>query len=405
MTDRHEHLDEGTIHAWLDGALPPDESARIERLAGACPECAALVAEARGLMAASSRILSSLDAVPGGVIPGADAGTDQLAALRERRRETSRRWWNDRRILAAASLVFIAGVSTLVLRDAGIEVRSQAVQQAAQLARPEADSAIATVVAPPPATSPAVPSGARSPSARGAKASEPSSLRDAAPVTVAEKRSVDLAADPKVSGAIASSPARDRAVAENESRRADSSIATLTRQMADSLSVAQRAAQRSAFQVQLQQGAATQNPQANRMRAEQTRPNAPPLALGAGSRLGSVVTTGVAAAPAAGIATVVGACYELHPWTPDARAVSAPDRVTFLGTVAEAPDSTWRVAQSRVSHLATIVWTLVDSVTVEVRRLDEPYTIRARFRTDGRVPDVRDVSGVLATVGRKVSCQ
>ena len=90
--DRHLHMDEGTIHAWLDGALSPDESARVEALAGACTECAALVAEARGLVAASSRILSSLDTIPGGVIPGVDDGVDQLAALRARRSASARRW-------------------------------------------------------------------------------------------------------------------------------------------------------------------------------------------------------------------------------------------------------------------------------------------------------------------------
>ena len=71
MTERNEHLDEGMIHAWLDGALSPDESARMESHANSCADCAALVAEARGLVAASSRILASLDAVPAGVIPEA----------------------------------------------------------------------------------------------------------------------------------------------------------------------------------------------------------------------------------------------------------------------------------------------------------------------------------------------
>lgn len=64
-----EHIDEGTIHAWLDGALPPDEGGRIEAHVASCAECAAAVAEARGLIAASSRILAALDDVPGGVIP------------------------------------------------------------------------------------------------------------------------------------------------------------------------------------------------------------------------------------------------------------------------------------------------------------------------------------------------
>ena len=76
MTEKIGHLDEGTIHAWLDGALAPDESAQVEAHANSCTECAALVAEARGLIAASSRILSSLDAVPAGVLPGSERTTD-----------------------------------------------------------------------------------------------------------------------------------------------------------------------------------------------------------------------------------------------------------------------------------------------------------------------------------------
>lgn len=65
------HLDEGIIHAWLDGALPPDEAARVEAHASTCAECAALVAEARGFIAGASRIVSSLDVVRGNVIPTA----------------------------------------------------------------------------------------------------------------------------------------------------------------------------------------------------------------------------------------------------------------------------------------------------------------------------------------------
>ena len=64
-----QHLDEGTIHSWLDGALAPDEAAQVEAHVGECPECAAAVAEARGFIAASSRILTALDNAPRGVIP------------------------------------------------------------------------------------------------------------------------------------------------------------------------------------------------------------------------------------------------------------------------------------------------------------------------------------------------
>jgi hypothetical protein len=66
-----QHLDEGTIHAWLDGALPVSEAASIESHIARCAECAALVAEARGLIAGASRIAASLDHVPDGVVPKA----------------------------------------------------------------------------------------------------------------------------------------------------------------------------------------------------------------------------------------------------------------------------------------------------------------------------------------------
>ena len=67
------HPDEGTIHAWLDDALPAAEAAALERHVAGCAECAAAVAEARGLIAASSQILARLDRVPVGVLPAAGA--------------------------------------------------------------------------------------------------------------------------------------------------------------------------------------------------------------------------------------------------------------------------------------------------------------------------------------------
>jgi hypothetical protein len=77
-----QHPDEGFIHAWLDGGLAADDAARIEAHVAQCAACQSQVAEARGLIAASSRIVASLDATPGGVIPS--SGT--LATHRARRR-------------------------------------------------------------------------------------------------------------------------------------------------------------------------------------------------------------------------------------------------------------------------------------------------------------------------------
>jgi hypothetical protein len=64
-----QHPDEGTIHAYLDGALSAAEARDVETHVASCEACQAGVAAARGLIAASSRIVSHLDAVPRGVIP------------------------------------------------------------------------------------------------------------------------------------------------------------------------------------------------------------------------------------------------------------------------------------------------------------------------------------------------
>ena len=71
--DAAGHVDQGTVHAWLDGAFDTDDSALVERHVAACATCAAAVAEARGLLAGSARILGALDGVARGVVPAADA--------------------------------------------------------------------------------------------------------------------------------------------------------------------------------------------------------------------------------------------------------------------------------------------------------------------------------------------
>ena len=67
MTEREggamstEHPDEGTIHAWLDGALGDVESARLVAHITGCAACTRTVAEARGLIAGASRVVRALD--------------------------------------------------------------------------------------------------------------------------------------------------------------------------------------------------------------------------------------------------------------------------------------------------------------------------------------------------------
>ena len=93
-----QHLDEGTIHSWLDGALSADEAARVEAHVAECPQCAAAVAEARGFIAASSRILTALDNVPRGVVPA-------VAPVK----------WYNRAAWRAAAAVLVVAVGSLVV--------------------------------------------------------------------------------------------------------------------------------------------------------------------------------------------------------------------------------------------------------------------------------------------------
>ena len=98
-----QHLDEGTIHSWLDGALSADEAARVQAHVKECPQCAAAVAEARGFIAASSRILTALDNAPRGVIP--------VAATKKR---VDPIVWR-----VAATLLVVAAGTLVVFRNGG----------------------------------------------------------------------------------------------------------------------------------------------------------------------------------------------------------------------------------------------------------------------------------------------
>ena len=121
-----QHPDEGTIHAWIDGELSPDDSTAREAHLAECAECSALAAEARGLVAASSRIVSALDIIPGDVIP--------KAAPR------SRAWYASTQLRAAAAVVIVASASLLVARNGEVKKMERAVQM----------STPARVAAPPP---------------------------------------------------------------------------------------------------------------------------------------------------------------------------------------------------------------------------------------------------------------
>ena len=117
-----QHLDEGTIHAWLDGALSAEEAARAEAHVASCPACADAVAEARGLIAASSRILTALDNVPNVRSAGEARGKRWKGAAAPRFITT---WLVRERIAAVMALVVAGGALAVVL--------TRQTQQAAQV--------------------------------------------------------------------------------------------------------------------------------------------------------------------------------------------------------------------------------------------------------------------------------
>lgn len=107
-----QHLDEGTIHAWLDGALGASEASAAEAHVQTCGSCAQAVAEARGLVAASSRILAALDDVP--IVRESARKPLHIPAARPR----SGWWWHRAGVgYAAAATALLAVGTTMLLRS------------------------------------------------------------------------------------------------------------------------------------------------------------------------------------------------------------------------------------------------------------------------------------------------
>ena len=190
------HLDDGTLHALLDGEIPSAELPPIQAHLGACPECRARLAEEQDLLAESDRLIEVLE------LPEA---APALAPIHT----APRRVWPTR-LAWAATLVLAAGLGYSVRggpaepapapaasRDAGAELRADepaasAVPPAPEPVTQSRDQAAAAALrraAPPKAGSP----------------SEQAAVRNAAP---AEEKSeqlvirVDTAPPPPAPGAV-----------------------------------------------------------------------------------------------------------------------------------------------------------------------------------------------------------
>ncbi len=130
------HPDEGLIHAWLDGELDAAEAARVEALVQSDAEWGAAAAEARGLLAASSRIVGALDRVPANVIPQAQPV-----------RRAGRQWmWR-----AAAALVLVAGSAVVLQKESPESPESTMLQVAPPAAKEQTAELAKKVTEPSPA--------------------------------------------------------------------------------------------------------------------------------------------------------------------------------------------------------------------------------------------------------------
>ena len=146
-----QHPEEGTIHAWLDGALDAEEAARVEQHVAECATCAGAVAEARGLIAGASRILSALDDVPAGVTPSASGPLGGASGSRRPRSLWTHFHLTPARAAAAAFLIVAAGTA-LVMREAS-EVTHRGVYSMTKQADAPASKPIVPASPQPPAPS------------------------------------------------------------------------------------------------------------------------------------------------------------------------------------------------------------------------------------------------------------
>jgi len=151
---RSEHPDEGTIHAWLDGALDDATAQALASHVAACRECAERVAEARGLIAGASRVVNALDDVPSatgpawGQTPAAPAATTGASRAWRKLRVTPKR------AAIAATILVALGVSLTYRRTVpdteALRVMRSDVATSAARAKQGASSPAPTAPAPPP---------------------------------------------------------------------------------------------------------------------------------------------------------------------------------------------------------------------------------------------------------------
>ena len=120
------HVDDGTLHAYLDGELSPAEVQGVDAHLAQCPACRGRLDEERALITRAGELLA-LAAPPDRELPPFRAGDVK---------PPTRLWWKVRLPLAwAATLVLALGIGTYL--GSGVEQRQQP-EADAEPARPQA---------------------------------------------------------------------------------------------------------------------------------------------------------------------------------------------------------------------------------------------------------------------------
>ena len=111
------HVDDGTLHAYLDGELSPPEAQAVEAHVTQCPACRERLEEERALIARATELLARATP-PDRELPPFRPGD---------MRPPVRLWWQVRLPLAwAATIALALGIGTYVGEQGGIAMRREA---------------------------------------------------------------------------------------------------------------------------------------------------------------------------------------------------------------------------------------------------------------------------------------
>ncbi|MCC7055011.1 MAG: zf-HC2 domain-containing protein [Gemmatimonadaceae bacterium] len=135
------HVDEGTLHALVDDALPPEERDAVQAHLASCGDCARRFAEATAMARQVMTLLGALDAEPAArvrVVAPASVPAPSVTAVTPLRA----RMVTLRRVAIAASVMLVAGVSYQVGRQKDAAV--SAVAESAPPAPKRTGAAVAT---------------------------------------------------------------------------------------------------------------------------------------------------------------------------------------------------------------------------------------------------------------------